>query len=151
MKAFWLPVAVLTLSLGTNFALADTYSGVLCRASGANSALGYNQWGVYNQSVTDTTTVVCGSHSAGGVHEVSITTYDRSSTQDLTCTVHLVNGAGDDLESPVTRQTSGFGNRPQTTAVARFNGSIGTVIVECTLPPWDGTNGGSGIAGYQIL
>jgi len=76
VKAFWLPAAIFTLSLGVNSASADTYSGTLCQAEGgAAPALNYNQWGIYNQSITDTKSVVCGSHSAGGVHEVDIIAY----------------------------------------------------------------------------
>jgi len=125
-------IGLMTALLASN-ASADVYSGTLCNANGGTTGSAYDQFGIHNNSTATPLSVSCGAvASAGAISSVSITVYDRSTTDDVRCNVSIVNTEGSALFS-VGLVTIGSANGPLvlSTGVPNIGG---TVVLNCSLP-----------------
>jgi len=148
MRTFGLVCISLVTALSAGTASAETYSGTLCNASGNPPNTGYNQFGTFNGSTTAALAVDCGGVTSGAVSLVTLTVYDRSPTDDVRCTILLLNAAGNAFFS-TSVATSGFSSGPFTLAAATPS-IAAAVVLECSIPAFNAQNGASHITTYTI-
>jgi hypothetical protein len=125
---------------------AETYSGVFCNSG--DPQVNYSQFGVHNASTNAAKTVLCGGATAGTISSVSATVYDRSTSDAVRCTVFLTDAAGSTLFSAAAA-TSGFGSG---SSLLSFSPPqiIATVVLQCSIPAVDSSNGFSHVTTYTI-
>jgi hypothetical protein len=134
--------------LSAHTASAENFSGVLCNPDGPSTAAArYGQFGVHNLSTTARLLVSCGGVTEGRIATITVTVYDRSSTQDFAGTVFVTDTTGNALFS-AGLVTSGNAPGPMT-RVFRVPLLTGVVVIDAVLP--NAATGFSHLTSYTIV
>jgi len=141
-------LCTIAIALSASTASADTFSGTQCNVNNGNPNAGYNLFGIHNLSGSAAMSVDCSAVTSAPVHSVSFTGYDRSPTDDVRCTVAMLNAAGQIVFS-ANVATTGFSAGPMT-ATASIPGVSAGLVLECSIPAFNAQNGASHITTYTV-
>ncbi len=121
-----------------------TYSGNLCHAVNTTDAesFSYSQYGIQNNGGAALRVLCPLPMSAVGsaqdvVSTVTVTGYDRSTTQDISCSLQQLGTDGNFLTTPVTQGTSSWDWAPKTITFSNMSPAVltsSTLLLDCTLP-----------------
>jgi hypothetical protein len=153
-----LPVCALGLLIAlpsSGYAGHVLYHGSLCNPEAGSTTLNlvqYDQFGVSNvgSSITTTNTsapVSCGAaiEDSSTVQAVTVVVYDRNMTDDVVCTLTLVDRLG--IGTPVAAQSSSGQQATEKTLVLTppTTTTSATIYLRCLIPPFvPGGPGGGG-------
>jgi hypothetical protein len=113
------------------------YHGSLCNPVALNNVtiVGYSQWGAHNASRFSPALVLC-----GGAHDplslitaVTVTVYDRHPTEEVTCTLVLVDLSGVALFTETQSSTRAQSVSQQLEFSPGMTAS--TIALQCSIPP----------------
>jgi len=142
MKPSLLSAAVMLVGLGTvTTALADnTYyeDAAACNphTPGDAANLTYDYYGVHNTSSTTAANVSCGmSHNTESWNYVVANVYDRHPTQNVCCTMYIVDQGGDPLASSYVCTTGTSSSWMTLQWILVPNPVAGRLEFECSIPP----------------
>lgn len=156
-----LPVAFLSVGLYAAASLPalagdEMYHGNFCVPNQSDiNKIGRNQWGVRNTSTSSSAVVECPFNlpfnGSLRVNSVWVTVYDRSPSQNVSCTLIGVNESGTTLWSSTSSST---GSSAESMFLSFYppNSFTHTMNMTCSLPP--GINSGSGashISTYRLI
>jgi hypothetical protein len=138
-----LSIVGLALTSSPAFARQFTVSGNGCQPSAASLGCAEpGQWGMGN-TCAGAVTVFCalplskGGSVTANVTSVTWDAFDRSSSDDVVCTLHRTDGSGVDLMTPISSRTSGNKAASQPAAFLNIPANqsvISTWWISCSIP-----------------